>query len=680
MNTRYRHYARLSLVLVLLPPLLIGCGPQQERPQVPDNRVIEQQESPENSQTPETETLATNNAPTISGTPATVANVGELYQFQAQVDDTDGDSLRVEILNPPAWANFNSDTGLLSGTPGSNDIGTVANNIIISVTDNAVSVALAAFSITVNGTVAVPSITDQVVYVDNTIGVNSCSNYSVSSRLCANGEEQAYGNFNSVIAAAGDTVFIRGGTYNEALVVKQSGAEDNYLTFTNYDAEDVILTGNLRPAIDISRQQYVIIDGLTVTDVLRWLYVQSGHHNIIRNNTFRRATDGSGGSKTGLFFTEATHNKILNNIFDDNAADAISFVASDYNLMEGNHMTRAVHALWDIRCGHFNVIRNNYFHNAIQKIGEVYDCAGVAGYTSFNDTKRNLIDSNDFAYVPSSGNSSPYSGIQYAGQQGIIRRNRFYDTTGPGIRLTIYGNEAQNNTENRVYHNVFYGSSYAGIKIPGGTGGNFSDNIIKNNILAKSVFVANDTRWSFYTGVLAGQPVQFKIGRLLGVEFDNNNVYHEGNSEQYLIVYGDRDTNSHVANNVVGWDAANPDIFKNNMELAPGFENENDRNFQLTANSPMIDAGGFLTKATSNGSGYVLPVADASYFYDGFGIDGELGDEIQLDGQTITARVVDINYADNTVTLDQALTWSNQQGVSLKYNGIAPDVGAYERD
>ena len=92
----------------------------------------------------------------------------------------------------------------------------------------------------------------------------------------------------------------------------------------------------------------------------------------------------------------------------------------------------------------------------------------------------------------------------------------------------------------------------------------------------------------------------------------------------------------------------------------------------------MIDAGTYLTKTASSGDGTSLRVQDASYFYDGYGIDGDPGDLIQIQGQTATARVIDIDYQNNILTLDKALTWDAGKGVSLTLNGTAPDLGAYE--
>ena len=96
--------------------------------------------------------------------------------------------------------------------------------------------------------------------------------------------------------------------------------------------------------------------------------------------------------------------------------------------------------------------------------------------------------------------------------------------------------------------------------------------------------------------------------------------------------------------------------------------------FRLKANSPAIDSGVFLTKTTSSGSGTSMTVADAKVFFDGFGIT--LGDEIQLEGQTQRARITGISG--NMLTLNQVLSWSSGQGVSLAYEGSSPDVGAIE--
>jgi len=90
----------------------------------------------------------------------------------------------------------------------------------------------------------------------------------------------------------------------------------------------------------------------------------------------------------------------------------------------------------------------------------------------------------------------------------------------------------------------------------------------------------------------------------------------------------------------------------------------------------MIDAGRYLTFTTSSGSGTKIYVENANFFCDGFGlIEGDL---IQLEGQTDRAKITKVDYDNNTLTLNTTLTWYSGQGVSLAYNGSAPDIGAFE--
>ena len=96
---------------------------------------------------------ATNAAPTINGSPATSGTVGNNYVFQPAASDADGDPLTFSITNRPAWANFDTASGRLSGTP--SGAGTFAN-IGISVSDGQASAALRAFSITVNDPTPAP--------------------------------------------------------------------------------------------------------------------------------------------------------------------------------------------------------------------------------------------------------------------------------------------------------------------------------------------------------------------------------------------------------------------------------------------------------------------------------------------------------------------------------------------
>ncbi len=95
-----------------------------------------------------TSTGPTNHPPVISGVPAAAVAAGQAYSFQPTASDPDGQALTFSITGKPSWANFNTSTGLLSGTPSTTSVGSYAN-ITITVTDGAASASLPAFSITV---------------------------------------------------------------------------------------------------------------------------------------------------------------------------------------------------------------------------------------------------------------------------------------------------------------------------------------------------------------------------------------------------------------------------------------------------------------------------------------------------------------------------------------------------
>ena len=119
--------------------------------------------------------------------------------------------------------------------------------------------------------------------------------------------------------------------------------------------------------------------------------------------------------------------------------------------------------------------------------------------------------------------------------------------------------------------------------------------------------------------------------------------------------------------------------FDRTVEADPQFTAATSANYTVATGSPMIDGGDYLTVARNSGSGRQIPVADASWFYDGFGIAGDRGDLIQFQGQAATARITRIDYPANTLIVDRDLAWQGGEGISLAYTGNGPDIGAFER-
>jgi parallel beta-helix repeat protein len=463
------------------------------------------------------------------------------------------------------------------------------------------------------------------LFVDGRIGALSCADYAPATRACGGGTARAFRTLQGAAEAAGpgDTVRVRAFTYAERLIPGHSGSEAQPITFTAEAGEAAILSNLDEPAIFLQGKSYIVIEGLTITNVVGWARLEDASHNTLRSNHFSDAT--ASGTTGGVKLVRSTYNRILANTLED-GTDSLTLQESDHNLVQGNTFSRGRHSLLSVRCGSENVVRGNTFSNPNQKDLEIYDCEGTSDApVKLDATKRNLVEGNAIADTKASGQDYDYNGIQYAGQQGIVRRNVFRDDLGGGVNFQYYSEESLYNNGNRVYHNTFYNNRCFGIVGAEGDSKRFFDNRARNNILYR-------------------------------------NTDCDGSGKQVEVASGGQVI---LADNAV-------------LSTSPGFVDEARRDLHLAPGSPMIDAAAFLTTATSAGNGTQLPVADASYFFDGFGIPGEMGDEIQLEGQTEVARVLSVDLAKGLLNLDRSLTWTSGQGVALKYGGSKPDLGAFE--
>ncbi len=98
-----------------------------------------------------------NDEPVISGYPPYDVKAANEYAFTPSVLNIESDTLLFSIENAPSWASFDERTGMLTGTPTNENSGEYTN-IIISVSDGALTSSLDNFSITViaNPWIAMP--------------------------------------------------------------------------------------------------------------------------------------------------------------------------------------------------------------------------------------------------------------------------------------------------------------------------------------------------------------------------------------------------------------------------------------------------------------------------------------------------------------------------------------------
>jgi len=109
-------------------------------------------------------TGSNNQPPEITGVPSAMIESGQNYTFVPAASDADQDFLEFQVANKPSWAQFNTETGVLSGTPQDADVG-LTGEITIAVTDGRDQRAVGPFRIRVafRGELAIPGNTPPVI-------------------------------------------------------------------------------------------------------------------------------------------------------------------------------------------------------------------------------------------------------------------------------------------------------------------------------------------------------------------------------------------------------------------------------------------------------------------------------------------------------------------------------------
>jgi len=470
----------------------------------------------------------------------------------------------------------------------------------------------------------------------------------------------------------GDIVYIREGTHGQNINPANSGTPGNYITYKRYNNEEAII-GPIPGGygIYLRDKSYIKVDGIRTGSMKFWVDLRASpgattSHNIIQNCYF----DGSkvGGSPwAGIWLGSddtnnrgaVEYNKIINNMFVNMSCqpdDGIYFLFGDcyYNLIEGNYFDGGAHVTIEM-VAHatdgikYNIIRNNYVRNELHTAINVY--AGSNWNLVDNNIIRDAGEKHEENWCGSerdrTGVRYVHGGIQLEGSNNIIRRNVMYNSGRMAVEQ--YGGEGC--YDNKFYHNTFYENYRDWDSV---TGESVDGNIAKNNIFwaSREKIIQHDVH-----------------GPGRNNSFINNCMNGDGDLIMWWP-FGSRKNISYM-------EAILPTLWYGNIDSDPEFLDPVNRDFRVQSTSPVIDSGAFLTTITSSdGSGTSFTVDDSRYFMDGWGIIE--ADLIQLEGQSQTARITNVNYGSHTITVDTSLSWTTGQGVGLAYEGSAPDIGYYE--
>lgn len=505
-------------------------------------------------------------------------------------------------------------------------------------------------------------------------------------------------------AVGGDTVFLRGGTYNTSLDPDNSGTLADRITFKAHTGETPVIKNTADNhnyyyhGILLSGVSYIVIDGVDVDNPISpevpadfgypLIIINGAHHNEIKNFDI----NGNGAGRINLWRGNVGNDPVTNNWIHDgiirNLGHLYASGESVYTTMglqigipsyddaSGNNTIENVVLSWG---GHhnietfsqYNVIKNCYLHNEgfmanntgktpIYGPDESPPAAsanrwGHRNIQIYNETLSNgtftLLEGNRFGHSGPPPENDGGDGMTICADKNIIRFNDVFNSQNNGVLFKTGGETYAKSDNNRFYNNTIYKSGRYENTGPDWQGYSFrwygsyerTGNVIINNIM------------NTYGGALEM----------------NTNTGSNTIANNYLTSDGDPlFTNTSVA------DVDSPTL----------------PNLSIQAGSECIGAGTHLTHASGSGSGStILVVLDALFFQDGtWGSDLTHGvtlfpDWIAIGTVGNIVEIESINYSTNTITLASAMTWSNNDSVWLYKNsdgdrvlyGSAPEIGAH---
>jgi hypothetical protein len=478
-------------------------------------------------------------------------------------------------------------------------------------------------------------------------------------------------------AMAGDTIYLRGGTYRQTsssgcgnnhacgIEPKNSGTATARITYSAYENETPVLTSDpgLTMGRGISIHQgngtgtYIRVTGITFRNLYTWASLWNyASYNEIDHNTFYSETGDDFGGAAGLSISSycyggpsyrcfSKHNWIHHNTFSKvhqtgteachEGADMIRIGAAysssndnnstteqnDYNTVEYNTIAYAGHALMDTYGG-YNVIRGNVMHNE----GWIPDYSGNGcAYPAMPNGKyghRGLQTTEDF------GRTHQYI---------LVEGNRFgFSSANPNNPGDA--NYAIASPSTIVRYNYSFGAHQSGIgtkwysaypsqaialthRGQGGTGP-YNIRIYNNTTFWNGhtypYMQASRTGCSTCPGKLAGINV---YSGALDVVVKNNIAFGNYSYTLYghdITVDSGKDPAGYP-NSVIevsNWKSQSGDPAFVNPDVSDP-TSATLPNLALQASSRAVDGGTSLTQAKGAGSGTTLVVRDAMYFQDG---------------------------------------------------------------
>lgn len=328
---------------------------------------------------------------------------------------------------------------------------------------------------------------------------------------------------------AGQTIYLREGTYTALNTFKSSGTEGNYITLRNYPGEKPYLTmtsGSSGAILGLDGNDYIIIEGLEIgglsADIAFGILLNADeNHIIIRNNdihnllTTKPGENENGEANAILCYAEGgTEELSINNICIEN------------NSVHNNTTGWCESVSVTGNAKYVNIINNTVYENT--NIG--IDFYGNAGYCPVPalDQPRYCVAAGNIVYR-SVCSYAECAGLYVDGARDIVLENNIIHDSMYGIEIGSEELQADYPVKNIIArNNLVYNNSAGGIRVGGydkTKTGYVTDTKIYNNTI-----VNNGEGEGGWNGELC-------FVKCNGIDVKNNIVYKD--STKYPMIGGD---------------------------------------------------------------------------------------------------------------------------------------------
>ncbi|HCU34086.1 MAG TPA: hypothetical protein DGT21_01190 [Armatimonadetes bacterium] len=474
----------------------------------------------------------------------------------------------------------------------------------------------------------------------------------------------------------GDTVTFLDGEYAGVIEPANSGTEGMPITYRAENRLGAVITGGqssdgMALCARLKEREHIVIDGFMFLPTAGgWMQLDAANYCIIRNCRMENATR----SGSPIKCTNCHYNRYedlqcwrANNtgVWGHVSGDLWNNFASSHNIFLRVHISRAGHrpfGQW-FDC-EYNVIR-----------GCIFDCRWGRNFEFFS-TPRLLVEqciiTNGFDGSGSADGRAKLFIIDSIFRRNVIYRNHY----GPLV-INAYKYEdlpTFGMMRSRLYHNTWYRNHEYGYEMVDNGDQNPDPHYVTGNIFQNNIFSYNDPGGDGLSLALYSNIAENN-------EFNHNLLYGDKpgcKTIRYDWVFPGLTEWKGLAMSAEEANELKPRQFRGNIDAEPGFLDPEADDYRLRPDSPCIDAGKPLARVTREGQGREVAVDDARWFYDGFGIPGEVGDLVFIGQNKTQARVTRTDIDTNTLALDRDITCARGDGVYPAHVGEAPDLGAYE--